>query len=72
MGTYGKGKVSLSSQTTKARRDYMDVRAARMSWKRSKVVELLIARWFADGAPALCPAEAQLGIAPLPSEALKD
>lgn len=71
MGYIGKGMVPISSQTTKPKRDYLDLRAARMNCTRSEFLALMIDGWLNSGAPAVSVAEAQLGIAPIPAEAMR-
>lgn len=69
MGTYGKGMVPLSSQTTEDKRAYLDQRCERLNWTRSEAVTKLVDFWLAIGAPPLSELDALAPTIPIPQNA---
>ena len=66
MGQHGKDAYSLSSQTTKPKRDYLDARAEALGWSRAQVISAALDFWFALGAPAVTKRDVSV---PVPADA---
>lgn len=52
---HGEDNSTLSAVVPKEYKSYMKVRADRLGWSTSQVVNALIEKWLSDGAPALSP-----------------
>jgi hypothetical protein len=69
MGAFKAGTVSLSSQTAKEKRDYLDARCARGNWARAAAISEIFDFWLAMGAPPLAPNDDGHIALPVPDKA---
>ena len=68
MAGLGTGKKIINAQTTDARAGYIQARATRLNWTKTKAVTRIVEMWFESGCPPLSHPDMLLPKLPFPLE----